>query len=207
MGITPPSYLWDPKRISMWGNDQYGDCTVAEEAFAKSVAAGVFVPDAEVIQWARTNGAIDGDTLIDVLDKMQTGGFALGGKMYDDGEPRSIDWTNAAILKNAICQGPVKIGIAADQLQEVVPNPPTNGWIATGFAQDDNMDHCVSLCGYGSMAWLSSQLGAPEPMMPLAEQTQAYAMFSWDSVGIIDVPSLIAICGEAWIRVPNSVIK
>ena len=203
-GITPPCYLWQPKQLSMWGNDQYGDCTVAEEAFAKSVAAGVFIPDAEVIQWAQQNGAINGDTLIDVLDKMQTGGFALNGQTYDDGAPLSVDWTDAAALQNAILHGPVKIGVAADQLQNVVPDPPTNGWIATGFTADQNLDHCVSLCGYGPAQWLYDQL------CPVGSKcvnnVPAYALFTWDSVGIIDVPSLLAICGEAWLRQPNTVV-
>jgi hypothetical protein len=34
----------------------------------------------------------------------------------------------------------------------------------------------------------------------------AYALFSWDSIGIIDVPSLVAICGEAWLRNPTTVV-
>ena len=207
VGITPPSYLWMPKQLSMWGNDQFGDCTVAEEAFAKSVAAGVFVPDDVVIAWAQANGAINGDTLIDVLDKMQTGGFVIDGKSYDDGAPQSVDWTNSAALQNAILHGPVKIGVAADQLEKVVPNPPTNGWIATGFTEDQNLDHCTSLCGYGTVDWLMSQL-APDGQTPsLLTGVPAYALFTWDSVGVITATSLLAICGECWLRQPNSVIK
>lgn len=202
---TPPQFLWKPKQISMWGNATYGDCTVAEEAFAKSATANVFVPDAEVIAWAQANGAIGGDTLIDVLDKMQTGGFVLNGSSYDDGSPVSVDWTTPATLQNAIAQGPVKIGVAADQLQNVVPDPPTNGWFATGFTKDENLDHCVSLCGYGTIAWLAAQLGVTVPAGVDGTQP-AYALFTWDSIGIIDVPSLIAICGEAWLRVPTSIV-
>ena len=163
----------------------------------------MFIPDAEVIQWAQQNGAINGDTLIDVLDKMQTGGFALNGQTYDDGAPLSVDWTDAAALQNAILHGPVKIGVAADQLQNVVPDPPQNGWIATGFQRDDNLDHCVSLCGYGPMNWLWAQLSAG--ICPV-DSTPAYALFTWDSVGIIDVPSLLAITGESWLRQPNTVV-
>lgn len=198
---TPPQFLWKPTQLSMWGNADYGDCTVAEESFAKGASVNIFIPDAVVIAWAQANGAIDGDTLIDVLDKMQTGGFVLNGSSYDDGAPVSVDWTNAPLLQNAIAQGPVKIGIAADQLQNTVPDPPTNGWIATGYTQDQNLDHCVSLCGYGTIAWLTAQLGVAS-----TDSTPAYAMFSWDSIGIIDVPSLIAICGEAWLRKPTTVI-
>jgi hypothetical protein len=212
---TPPQFLWKPKQLSMWGNADYGDCTVAEEAFAKGATAGLFIPDAEVIAWAQANGAIDGDTIIDVLDKMQAAGFALYGSSYNDGAPSSVDWTNSASLQNAIAQGPVKIGVAADQLQTAVNAGPTqangnpaNGWLATGFTKDLNLDHCTSLCGYGPIGWLVNQLNEPafdNLDIDLSEEP-GYALFTWDSIGIIDVPSLIAICGEAWLRVPSTVI-
>ena len=35
----------------------------------------------------------------------------------------------------------------------------------------------------------------------------AYALFTWDSIGIIDVPSMLAITGEAWLRNPTTVVK
>jgi hypothetical protein len=31
-------------------------------------------------------------------------------------------------------------------------------------------------------------------------------MFTWDSVGIVDQPSLIAVTQEAWLRSPTTVI-
>ncbi|HXM01791.1 MAG TPA: hypothetical protein VN939_04260 [Chthoniobacterales bacterium] len=33
-----------------------------------------------------------------------------------------------------------------------------------------------------------------------------YALFTWDSIGIIDVPSLLAITQEAWLRTPTTTI-
>jgi hypothetical protein len=33
-----------------------------------------------------------------------------------------------------------------------------------------------------------------------------YAMFTWDSIGIIDVPSMLAITFEAWVRIPTTII-
>lgn len=204
---TPEQFLWLPAQLSMWGNDTYGDCTVAEEAFAKACnSPEIFIPDDTVIAWARANGAINGDTLIDVLDKMQGGGFVIEASTYDDGAPLSVDWTDAPTLQNAIAQGPVKIGVAADQLQDAVPEPPVNGWIATGFSEDADEDHCVSLCGFGSLAWLAEQLGTSVPNGMDGTQP-AYAMFTWDSIGIIDVASLLAICSEAWLRNPTTVTK
>lgn len=203
---TPAQFLWKPKQLSMWGNDVYGDCTVAEEAFAKGATADVFVPDATVIAWAQANGAINGDTLIDVLTKMETSGFVVSGSTYDDGAPTSVDWTNESILQNAIAQGPVKIGVAADQLQNVVPDPPVSGWYATGFTADPNLDHCVSLCGYGPTGWLFSQLGVPVPS-GIDPTAIAYALFTWDSIGVITPESVEAITGEAWLRNPCTLQK
>jgi hypothetical protein len=203
---TPPQFLWKPKQLSMWGNADYGDCTVAEEAFAKGATFGVFVPDATVIAWARVNGAIDGDTLIDVLTKMQKGGFVVDGKMYDDGSPTSVDWENAPVLQNAIAQGPVKIGVAATQLQNAVPNPSVNGWLATGFTKDIDLDHCISLAGYGTISWLLSELGGTLPG-GVDGTKPGYAVFTWNSLGVLDVASLVAICGEAWLRNPSTLIK
>ena len=59
------------------------------------------------------------------------------GVRYNDGPYTSVDWTNAAVLQNAIVQGPVKIGVAATQLQNAVQgDPPVSGWCATGFQTD-----------------------------------------------------------------------
>jgi hypothetical protein len=201
---TPPQWLWKPTQLSFWGNAVDGDCVTAEEAFAKGCGpAGVFITDATVQAWATKNNVLNGADLTQVLDLMQSGGFPQGASVYDDGPFVSVDWTNAALLQNAIAQGPVKIGIAADQLENAVPDPPADGWFATGFAQDSNEDHCVSLCGYGSIAWLAAQLGGT---FSGPEDTPAYALFTWDSIGIIDVPSLVAICSEAWLRKPTTVI-
>jgi hypothetical protein len=71
------------------------------------------------------------------------------------------------------------------------PNPP---------------DHCVSLCGYGSLAWLAGQLKAAVPA-GIDGTKLGYAMFTWDSIGIVDQPSMIAITHEAWLRVPTTVTK
>ena len=203
---APSQFLWKPTQLSMWGNATYGDCTVAEEAFSKGATACIFIPDDTVVDWAQQNGAIDGDTLIDVLDRMQVHGFELADHTYDDGPSTSVDWTNAAILQSAIAQGPVKIGIAADQLQKVVGDPPANGWLATDFTQDQNMDHCVSLAGYGSIQWLADQLESSVPST-IDNTASAYALFTWGSIGIIDVPSMLAITGEAWLRNPTTVVK
>ena len=207
IGATPTQLLWLPIQLSMWHNDVDGDCVTAEEAFAKAChKPEIFISDATVLAWATAGGFLDGAELTDVMNAMQTGGFVQDGVTYDDGPYTSVDWTNVPLLQNALAQGPVKIGVAADQLENAVPNPPANGWIATGFTADDNEDHCVSLCGFGTIDWLASQLGATVPSGVDGTQP-AYGLFTWNSIGIIDVESMVAITAEAWLRNPTTVAK
>ena len=206
-GPTPPNVIYLPKQLSFWLNDKDGDCCTAEEAFAKACyVPEIFISDTVVGAWAKKHKVLNGAILSDVLEWMETGGFKQGGHTYDDGPHVAVDWTNTALLQNAIAHGPVKIGVAADQLQAVVANPPTNGWFATGFKTDNNEDHCVSLCGYGTFSWLASQLGVSVPKGQ-SGSTPGLAMFTWDSVGVIDYPSMVAITHEAWLRNPTTVVK
>jgi hypothetical protein len=205
-GPTPPQVLYKPSKLSFWLNDKDGDCVTAEEAFAKAChQPEIFISDAEVEKWAKAHNVLNGANLVDVLDAMTTTGFQQGGHTYDDGPHVAVDWTNTALLQNAIAHGPVKIGVAADQLEATVPNPPKNGWFATGFHQDTNEDHCVSLCGYGSFSWLAGQLGVQVPQ-GVNGTTPGYGLFTWDSIGIIDNPSMVAITQEAWLRNPVTVV-
>jgi hypothetical protein len=192
----------------MWGNSQYGDCVSAEEAAAKaqfSLMNGgtteLFVAEKDVIAWASAHGFLNGAMLTDVMDVMAKTGLPANGKLWDDGPYQSVDWTNDAVLSSAIYQGPVKIGVAAGQLENVVTN--TNGWIATGFRRDENIDHCVNLCGYGTLAQLATALKVTLPGN-VDPTVRGYLLFTWDTIGIIDQASMVAITGEAWLRTPTT---
>ena len=199
---VPSSFIVIPK-LQMWGNDVNGDCVTAEEAFAKSYS-GVLVSDADVIAWATARDFLNGAMLSDVLERMETDGFPSAGKTYDDGTHKSVDWTNDVLLRAAIAQGPVKIGIAADQVEAVYNGK--NGWFLTGAKADPNEDHCVSLTGFGALGYLAAQLGVTVPPSVNAS-AMGYALFTWCTIGIIDVPSMLAITAEAWLRTPTTVIK
>ncbi len=218
-GPTPPQFITIPSRLSMWMNgpdpgspipNGTGDCVSAEEAFkcaCASVMAGqpeIFITDQTLYAWASKHGVLNGAVIKDVLDWMTQQGFSQDGVLYGDGPATSVDWTNPGLLQNAIAQGPVKIGVAANQLENVVGSK--NGWFATGFQHDPNIDHCVSLCGYGSMSWLASALGVSVPPT-LSGGAPAYALFTWNTIGVIDVPSMLAITSEAWLRSPSTVIS
>jgi hypothetical protein len=209
---APPSYIVIPKKISFWGNYYDGDCVTAEEAFAKACnSPEIFISENEVIAWATRHGVLNGANLPEVMGWMQHDGFPDGLFNYDDGPYNSVDWTNSGILQSAISRGPVKIGVSGDQLLSVWdaagggPAGGVSGWFATGFQDDFNMDHCVSLCGYGSISWLAQQLGVQVPA-GVDGTNPGYALFTWDSIGIIDMPSMIAITTEAWFRQPTTVI-
>ena len=201
---APPQFIVIPPTLSMWGNDVHGDCVTAEEAFAKACfQPEIFISEQEAIDWATRHNVLEGAYIYQVLDWMVNDGFHQDNQTYNDGGRQSVDWTNSGVLKDAIAQGPVKIGIAADQLAGVWQHH--NGWFATGFHSDDNVDHCVNLCGYGPMSWLAQQLGVQVPGGVDGSQP-GYALFTWDTIGIIDEPSMRAITREAWLRVPTTVI-
>jgi hypothetical protein len=210
---APPSFIVIPKQISFWGNYNDGDCVTAEEAFAKACNnPEIFISEAEVIAWATKYGVLNGAYLTQVMTLMQNDGFPDGLLTYDDGPYYSVDWTNAGTLQSAISQGPVKLGVAGDQLDTTwwaaggSAAGGVSGWFATGYTDDASEDHSVSLCGYGSISWLAQQLHVQVPAGIDGTQP-GYALFTWDSIGIIDVPSMIAITHEAWLRRPTTVIR
>ena len=190
----------------MWGNLFHGDCVTAEEAFAKAcVSPEIFIPEGGAIDWASRHGALEGIPIIDVLNWMQTDGFQTGLHIYDDGPYYSVDWTNSATLHSAIFQGPIKLGVAGAQIEVAFRQfQEADTWFGIGFLPDSGEDHCVSLCGYGTIDWLAQQLGVTLPHGVRGNQ-HGYAMFTWDTIGIVDVPSLIAVTHEAWLRQPTTV--
>jgi hypothetical protein len=204
---VPANHLIHPSKLSVWHNDKHGDCVTAEEAFAKAChRPEIFITDDEVAKWAQGHGIYEGANLVEVLKLMQKAGFAQGGRTYDDGQYNSVNWTDDATLKSAISLGPVKIGVAADQLETACQATDfKSGWFATGFHTDTKEDHCTSLCGYGSIEWLAGKLGAKIPA-GMDETKPGYAMFTWGGIGVIDIPSLVAITGEAWLRHPTTVV-
>jgi hypothetical protein len=207
---APSNFITVPQQISIWGNDYHGDCVTAEEAFAKACNnPELFITDNEVISWATAHGVLEGATLVQVLQSMQSDGFSQGDLTYDDGSYSSVDWTNSASLQSAISQGPVKLGVAADQIENAWNSTSgKTGWFGTGFKPEPATaeDHCVSLCGYGTISWLAQQLNVQVPSS-IDGTRQGYAMFTWDTIGIIDAPSMVAVTQEAWLRQPTTVLR
>ena len=214
----PPVFLAIPTQLSYWLNNQYGDCVTAEEAFHLAAmyaygcgTAEIFCTDSEVLSWCRSHGFLNGANLTDVMDAMARAGLVVNGVTYDDGPYTSVDWTNYTVLSTAIAEGPVKLGVASSQLQGVPGIGGTNGWWATGFSHDNNEDHCISVCGYGTAQDLAAEFNKIQPSLNVAvpgnlsPSTQCLAIFTWHGVGIIDWISFQNITGEAWLRRPNIV--
>jgi hypothetical protein len=57
----------------------------------------------------------------------------------------------------------------------------SSGWFATGFHEDKAYDHCVSLCGYGTISWLAQALSVPVPS-GVDGNKLGYALFTWGTI-------------------------
>ncbi len=207
--VIPPMRLMKPEEISYWGNLDHGDCVTAEEAFAKACSdPEIYITDDEAIAWATKHGVLEGATLTEVMTWMQNDGFAGSSTDYDDGPYLAVNWTNSAALCGAIAQGPVKLGIASQQLETAwEAHSRKSGWFGTGWkVEAAGEDHCVTLCGYGSISWLAQHLGVEVPP-GVDGGLLGYAMFTWGTIGIIDASSMMAITYEAWLRQPTTVTK
>lgn len=221
--VSPPdNFATVCEDYDMAGNDQYGDCVTAEEVNAKkaySVAMGgpeIEISGNEAVNWARAHGVLDGANIADVLSMMQTDPLTdVSGKSRPDGPHAAIDWTSQDQIKAAIYTDKVvKIGVAADQLQESVSTTAgSSGWILFNAKVDTNVDHCTGLHGYGTASWLiellARALGTPM-LIPEGLSPDAFCvlMYTWKTVGIVEWKSLqsIMVMGEAWVRHPGDTI-
>ena len=201
---TPPAQVaYVPQRLDYWGNDRYGDCVSAEEAFAKACyTPEIFVPADTVISWAGPRGYLDGADLTPVMQSMETGGFQLAGQLYNDGPYSAVDYSNEAVLQSAIALGPVKIAIDANALPSGAGKQ--QGWYAVSGGHFPNTDHCVSLCGYGTAAWLFQQLKVTLPA-GLAADMPGYLLFTWSTIGFVTHAWIMSTCAEAWMRNPTTI--
>ena len=165
---TPASFVAIPAQLSYWGNDVDGCCVTSEEFFAKAVwyqyvgGKELFLSYQSATSWARANGFLNGAVITDVMDAMaKVGIVGPDGTTYTDGGYQAVDWTNDATLRSAIYMGPVKLGVAADQLEAVVG--ASSGWILVGAKTDHAEDHCVSAAGFGTLAQLCSTFNVGVP--------------------------------------------
>lgn len=212
LAAPPAQVAYVPSKLDYWGNNQYGDCVSAEEAFAKASygldgqgggkSNEIFIDAATVIAWARRNGYLNGADLGSVLKSMSKSGFQVGSQLYNDGPYHTVDYSNEATLQAALAQGPVKIAIAASVLPSGAGSK--QGWYVTGNKGGRNTDHCVAIAGYGPAEFLFDQLGVTLPSALSANQP-GYLLFTWSTIGFIDHDWIMGTCVEAWVRNPTTV--
>lgn len=209
----PSSYWRFPKKLSTWGNNQYGDCVSAESAFCKA-CSGIFIPESEVIRWARQNGVLDGADLQQVIDLQRADGFHGDGNVYGNGPGSTVNYADAptfkaAIYKAGLDKGCISIGISADMLPSGAGNDM--GWFKSGPTNDNSEDHCVSICGYGTAAEFCVAIKGAygvdvTPPATISATTQGYALYTWNTIGFVETSSCVGMMGEAWIRNPSTII-
>lgn len=197
---APANFARLAPELSFWGNDRYGDCVSAEEAAARASesAGSVFVSDDDLIQWAGNHGYLNGANLTDVMDTAETDGIPADGSAWCDGPYNSVNWSDYPTLCSAIYNGPVKMGVAANQLDSPA-TPGVNGWWLKSASKDRNIDHSTGHHGYGTAEFcgdlfkvnLPSGVGINDPCV---------INFTWNSYGILLYPASTNISGEAWLR-------
>ena len=202
-----------PKNLKVWGNDRYGVCVTSEEAanIAAFTSARDSVPDISisedaVVSWARRHRFLNGANIAEVMDTLQADGDPLtdSAVKYFVGPYRSVDWEDRANLCSAIYESKacVKIGIASSGLGGAVQG--RNGWVVLSAKKSRSIDHCVALCGYGTLAYLCGLCGVAVPNGADSAQF-CYLMFTWGTVGIVSEAAMWAMTGEAWVRMPASI--
>lgn len=202
----PPKYAVVPQQLSYWDNDQDGDCVTAEEAYKCACDSPEdFIPDQEVTRWASSHGWLNGADLLEVMQAMQIGGFVVGKQEFRDGVPASVDYSQPDLLRAAIFAGTVKIGIDAGALSSDAGNK--QGWFSFGGqpGQFSNEDHCVALTGYGTAGECFAALGVPLPAGVDPTKPDCFLLFTWSTIGVVDLAWLMSTCGEAWVRSPSTV--
>ena len=201
-GTTPAQFGRVPGRLSFWDNNVDGDCVSAEEA-CKCAANDpeIFIPDAEVVSWARAGGFLNGADLSEVMDAMARKGFVIGSQEYRDGPHQTVDFSTESILQAALYQGPVKIAIDSSTLPSGAGNE--QGWVATS-CQGRGSDHCVGLLAYGTAVYLFGLLGVPLPSS-LPPTQNGYLLFTWSTIGFVTHQWIMGTTTEAHVRMPSTV--
>lgn len=187
----------------MWGNDQYGDCVTAEEAFAKACHnPEVFIAAATVVAWASKHGYLNGANLTPVMDSMAKGGFAIGSQLYNDGPYTAVDYSNETTLQSAIVQGTVKIGMASGALPQGAGNE--QGWYAIKASPNSDEDHCTAFTGFGPAPYLFQQLGVQMPS-GVSFPAMMYLFYTWSTIGLVSHEWVMGCVGETWVRTPTTI--
>jgi hypothetical protein len=165
------------------------------------------VSDAELKQWAGSQGFLNGADLTDVMDAMQKARgnpLIASGTSYYDGPYTSVNWQDRANLTSAIytSQGSVKISVDAGVLENAVGDG--NGWYLGSYSST-NQDHCVGLTGFGPASFCCAACGVAVPA-GVDPNSFCYLLDTWGTVGVVAASVIESPwVGEAWLRTPTSI--
>lgn len=196
----PVNSGWFPTYRSYYGNDTWGICVTAEEAYVKS-CYGYNIPDSVVIAWARQHGVLNGASLEEVLVSMRAKGFQVGAQLYNDGPSYSVDYTNPTALRAAAVVGPVKIAIDSSCLPGGAGS--RDGWYSLS-TRGRGSDHCVALSGQCEAGWCFDQLKLPLPS-GLSGSTRGYPLYTWAHIGFVTDDWVNGATDEADVRDPTNI--
>lgn len=198
----PKAVAFNPK-VQMWGNDQYGDCVSAQEAFAKA-CCGVQISDQTLISWANSHNLLNGAMLTDVMDLMAQDPIVLNGHKYGDGPYQSVDFTSEVAVCSALATYKAPLNIAIDHSALPSGAGSQMGWYSLNVSGSyQTYDHCVGISGYGPASFMFPLYGAKVPAGVDPDKI-VFGLFTWKTIGLIDVSWLKAACSEMYVRNPTT---
>lgn len=198
----PKAVAFNPK-LQMWGNNQYGDCVSAQEAFAKA-CCGIQISDQDLIAWAGKHDLLNGANLPDVMDLLKQDPIVVNGHRYGDGGYQSVDFTDESAVCSALATNKAPLNIAIDH--SALPQGAGNqmGWYSLNLnSRYTSYDHCVGISGYGPASFMFPLYGAQVPA-GVDPNKIVFGLFTWETIGLIDVSWLRAACSEMYVRNPTT---
>ena len=208
----PPSNHDSTCGFTAWewvANNYAGTCVTASEVNYKlcigqaTLGPPIVIPDANGINWARQNGGMNGMGIDTCLERMQKVGMTdAAGKVHTNGPYGAVNWKDQTEAMRAIHYfKALKIGVNGSP-SGILHRTHTaqSGWEVMG-ARPAGVNHCVEILGYGSAEFLASV--CKSKLTKLDPKAFCVLLFTWCSVGIVDWPSFVALCGEAWVRITD----
>lgn len=201
-----------PPQLSDWGNGGVGasgpiggDCVTAAAAFKLACQLPeVFIPRANVVEWAKQNGDWNGTDPMSQNQQMQQSGLVdAAGNKWGEGPANYVTLSDQSAMEAALNEGPLSVTVAANQLDRVAGS--ASGWILTGATTDTGYDHEPAVSAYGTFAALAALMKMTVLPSGINPATYGYLMFTWGTLGLIDRASLLAIGQDALLCLPTAV--
>ena len=185
------------------GNNYTGTCVTAFLANWLSAVSPCDISDANALAWARRNGGMNGMNIPDALSILQRDPMTDAANVkHTIGPHVSVNWEDAAAVYEAVAtyRG-LDLGVDHRMLQSAATDQ--SGWVLSGVTrQYTNYDHSVGILDYGPASFLKGQYekfyGVKVDLGTLAADAPAVGLYTWDTIGIIELASFQNITGEAW---------